>query len=162
MIVADTSALISLATIEVLGLVMDHFDVHTTSIVIEELRNTARYDDDAGAAAQHALEQDKLTVHDMRGDVFTSSRVDRGEGSCCALADRLNAEFLLTDDLHALPELQNLTQAKTVISPIVLKALMERGILEQREALDHLEQLAKNRDWLGAPIYRRAQRLLRE
>lgn len=52
MIVADTSALISLATAGVLDIVLAEFDVHTTDTVIEELEDTARFDDAHGAGAQ--------------------------------------------------------------------------------------------------------------
>lgn len=162
MIVADTSALISLATADVLDIVLAEFDVHTTDTVIEELEDTARFDDAHGAGAQQVLDQqDQLTVHTVEGG-FTSSRVDAGEGSCCALADDIDAAFLLTDDLRALPELQRLIDARVAISPIVLKALVTRGVLDRDGALDRLERLAATRDWLGAPIYRRARRLFDE
>jgi hypothetical protein len=58
--------------------------------------------------------------------------------------------------------LQQLTDAQVAISPIVLKALVNRGVLEREEALQRLEQLAETRDWLGAPIYRRAKQLFDE
>jgi hypothetical protein len=45
------------------------------------------------------------------------------------------------------------------ISPIVLKALVDRDVLDRNVAEDHLEELAQQRDWLGAPIYRRARTL---
>ncbi|MFB6299797.1 MAG: hypothetical protein ABEH65_06000 [Halobacteriales archaeon] len=162
MIVADTSALISLATADIFDIVLVEFDVHTTDTVIEELEDTASFDDVHGAGAQQALNrQDQLTVHTVE-EGFTSSRVDTGEGSCCALADDIDAVFLITDDLRALPELQRLTDANVAISPIVLKALVTRGVLDRDDALARLERLAGTRDWLGAPIYRRARRLFDE
>lgn len=160
MIVADTSALVSLATADTLGLVLDEFDVHTTETVIEELEDTAGYDDAHGTAAQDALDmRERMTVHAVAGEVVTSSRIDAGEGSCCALAGELEADFVLTDDLRALPELQRLVEARVAISPIVLKALVKRGVLDRAGAVERLERLAETRDWLGAPIYRRARRL---
>lgn len=71
----------------------------------------------------------------------------------------LDAESLLTDDLRALPELEALVAARVAISPLVLRALLERGVLDRAEARTRLETIAETRDWLGAPIYRRAQRL---
>lgn len=160
MIVADTSALISLATVDLLGTFLTEFDVHTTEYVLEELEDTSQYDDRHGDAAQIVLDhQDRITTHQISGE-FTSSRVDRGEGSCALLTQELeDAEFLITDDLHALPELQTVADAKVAISPIVLKALVQRDVLEQGEALEKLDELAERRDWLGAPIYRRAEKL---
>jgi predicted nucleic acid-binding protein len=160
MIVADTSALISLTTAECLDLFLDEFDIHTTATVIDELEETAGYDDSHGKAATNILDnQNRLTVHTVENDVPETSRIDQGEGSCVVLADQRSADFLVTDDLRALPELQQLTDAQVAISPIVLKALVNRGVLEREEAVQRLEQLAETRDWLGAPIYRRAKQL---
>lgn len=159
MIVADTSSLISLATVDLLDALLTEFDVHTTELVIAELEETSSYDDQDGNAAQTVLDkQDRFTVHDVQGAV-TSSRVDRGEGSCARLTEEIDADFLITDDLRGLPELQTMAAAKVAISPIVLKAFVRRDVLGEEAARETLDELAENRDWLGAPIYRRAQRL---
>jgi predicted nucleic acid-binding protein len=123
------------------------------------LEETSDYDDRHGEAAQIVLDnRNQITVHDVEGE-FTSSRIDQGEGSCAKLTKGIDAEFLITDDLQALPELQTLTSSKVGISPIILKALTQKDVLTQREALDKLEELAEHRNWLGAPIYRRAKNL---
>ncbi|MFC6989628.1 hypothetical protein ACFQJD_14640 [Haloplanus sp. GCM10025708] len=159
MIVADTSSLISLASIDLLDTLLTEFDVHTTELVLEELAETSEYNDRHGEAAQIVLDQrDQITIHDIQGE-FTSSRVDEGEGSCALLTKEKEAEFLITDDLRALPELQTVADAKVAISPIVLKALVQRDVLTVERAREKLDVLAENRDWLGAPIYRRAQDL---
>ncbi|WP_255197765.1 hypothetical protein [Halorarius litoreus] len=159
MIVADTSALISLASIDLLDIFLTEFNVHTTEVVVNELEDTAGYDDRHGDAAQIVLDNlDRIPTHQPKGE-FESSRVDHGEGSCAVLTKELDADFLITDDLRALPELQTVADSKVAISPIVLKALVQRDVLEQADAVEKLDELAKQRDWLGAPIYRRAKRL---
>jgi len=159
MIAADTSALISLASIDVLDTFLTEFDVHTTETVVEELENTADYEDVHGEAAEQVLDQlDRITVHHLQAE-FTSSRVDLGEGDCALLTQEEDAEFLVTDDLRALPELQTVADSQVAISPIVLTALVKRDVLEREEALEKLDELASRRDWLGAPIYRRARHL---
>jgi predicted nucleic acid-binding protein len=160
MIVADTSALITLATADTLQTVLTEFDVHTTETVIQELEETAEYNDIHGDAATETLNQkDSFTIHNTEDPGFESSRIDSGEASCITLIQEQEAEFLITDDLRALPELQTLVDAKVAISPIMLKALVKRGVLTSEEAVKRVEQLAEARDWLGRPIYRRAQRL---
>ncbi len=159
MIAADTSALISLATVDLLDTFLTEFDVHTTEKVVEELEATGEYDDTHGEASETVLDHlNQITVHQVKGE-FESSRIDQGEGTCALLTKAINVEFLITDDLHALPELQTVTDAQVAISPIVLKALVKREVLEQEQALNKLNELAEQRDWLGAPIYRRAQNL---
>ena len=160
MIVADTSALVSLSTADLLTVFLDEYDVHTTATVVEELEETAEYEDSHGKASQEVLEvSDRITVHETEGGEPFSSRVDEGEGSCARLAREVGAEYLITDDLRALPELQNLVDAEVAISPIVLKALVKRGVLESSEAEEKLDEIAQDRDWLEAPIYRRARGL---
>mgnify|MGYP000527786438 CR=1 FL=1 len=163
MIVADTSALISLTAADTLNLLLDEFDVHTTDAVIEELENLTSYEDATAEHAQQVLDRkEQMMVHEIEARDFQSSRVDEGEGSCVQLTRHKEADFLITDDLRALPELQTLTETRIAISPIVLKALVKRGVLERREALERLEKAAEERDWLEAPIYRRARRLFDE
>lgn len=160
MIVADTSALVSLATVDLLSTTLEEFDVHTTRTVLEELEETAAYDDPHGAAATRVLERvDDLEVHGTDDTDLQSSRIDAGEATCLALARDLGAEFLLTDDLRALPELQAVADARVAISPILLRALVKREVLSDADARERLERLARTRDWLGAPIYRRALEL---
>lgn len=45
MIVADPSALLSLASGDILETVLEEFEVHTTETVVEEVEETTRYDD---------------------------------------------------------------------------------------------------------------------
>jgi predicted nucleic acid-binding protein len=163
MIVIDTSSLITLSTATVLPLVLEEYDVHTTETVIQELEETAAYDDTHGEAARAVLENENgITVHRTGERTFQSSRIDSGEGSCALLTRDIDAAFLITDDLRALPELQSITDSNVAISPILLKALVERDVLERDDALEKLDRIADERDWLGAPIYRRARRLFDE
>ena len=159
MLVADRSALVSLETISVLATVCEEYDVNTTETVVAELESTAEYDDTGGEAAQSCLDRrERLRVHTV-DDPLTSSRIDVGEGSCAVLAVDRDADFLLTDDLRALPELAGAVAAQVAISPIVLRALVNRGVLTADAARDHLDTLAERRRWLGSPIYRRATSL---
>lgn len=163
MIVVDTSAFVSLGTTAVFPLVVDEFDIHTADTVRDELEDTASYDDVHGVAAENVLDREsEFTVHSVSEPELTSSRIDSGEASCVRCCRNLEAAFLITDDLRALPELQQLVDTRVAISPILLKALVKRGSLEQRDAREQLETLAENRDWLGSPIYRRAKELFDE
>ncbi len=163
MIVIDTSAAISLATANSLEIVLEQFDSHTTESVRQELENTAEYDDIHGTAAMAVLEhEEEYVVHLTNESTRYSSRIDQGEASCVTLAQELDADFLITDDFRALPELQHVTNSKVAISPLLLKALVKRGELENQQARERVEMVAENRDWLGFPIYRRAKRLFEE
>lgn len=160
MIVVDTSSFISLAMTDVLSLVLLEFDVHTSKTVIGELEAMAEYTDRHGTAARTVLRnQDQITIHRDSEQPIQTSRIDPGEGSCAVLTRHIDAEFLITDDLRALPELNSIVNATVAISPLLLKALVIRGELSRDEAMERLEQIARSCDWLEAPIFRRAKRL---
>ncbi|NIA09350.1 MAG: hypothetical protein GWP10_06390 [Nitrospiraceae bacterium] len=55
-LVADTSALVSLASASLLSLVLSEFDVVVTDIVVSELDAMSTFDDAHGRAATLALE----------------------------------------------------------------------------------------------------------
>jgi predicted nucleic acid-binding protein len=163
MIVVDTSAFISLTIADVLNTVLTEYDVHTSQQVLDELDATADYDDSHGTAADQVLTHtEAITVHTIDDPDIQTSRIDAGEATCVQLARQCDADFLITDDLRALPELQQLTDAQVAISPILLRALVKRNVLTNQEAQDRLEEVAASRDWLGAPIYRRAQQLFEQ
>ena len=162
MIVADTSALVSLASIDRLDLLFAEFDVYTTETVVAELQETAEYEDNHTQAARAVLDRNEAVTVNEIDEPIETGRIDAGEGSAVVLARERDADFLITDDLRALPELQAVTETRIAISPIVLRALVDRGVLAVQDARSDVEQLATERDWLGAPIYRRAKELFEE
>jgi len=79
---------------DVLDHVLEEFDVATTAAAVEELEETAEYDDLHGAGAAAVLDaEDALTVVDIEGNQFETSRIDVGEASCVAEARELDAAF---------------------------------------------------------------------
>ncbi|WP_138007713.1 hypothetical protein [Halalkalirubrum salinum] len=160
MIVVDTSAFISIEIGDALDLVLSTYEVHTTTVVVDELRSTAAYDDSHGRAADEVLGSiERISVHDQSPSGATTTRIDAGEASCAQVVQDIDAEFLITDDLRALPELEALVDCRVAISPILLRALVTNGLLSNTEAKRRLEAIAHTRDWLGAPIYRHATEL---
>jgi len=160
MLVIDTSGLISLASINILETVIEEYEVHVTREVVEELNETANYEDSHAESSEKALEKISDTeIHELDVGEFESSRVDKVEYSCVLLANKIEADFVITDDFRSLPELKSLIDSQIAISPIMLKALVKRDLIQESEARQMLEELAENRNWLGAPIYRHAQKL---
>jgi predicted nucleic acid-binding protein len=160
MLVVDTSAFISLAVGSALDSVLEEYEIVTTQAVWSELEETAAYDDIHGQGAADVLSvQDQVTVMELTGEAFVTSRIDDGEASCVAAVAETEAAFLITDDYRALPELQELVDCEVALSPIVLRALVKRGVLTEVEATEAFDTIAEQRDWLGAPINRYARRL---
>lgn len=160
MLVIDTSAFLSLASVKLLETVLEEYEVHTTEAVYEELQNTAEYEDIHAKAAEKAIKlSSEFQSHKVETGDFESSRIDKGEYSCVVLANQLETEYVLTDDFRALPELKSLADCQVAISPIMLKALVKRNKLSKKKAKQKLDTLAENRNWLGSPIYRHAKKM---
>lgn len=161
MLVVDTSAFISLAVGDVHRLLVDEFDIRTTQVVREELAETADYDDSHGIAASRVLEIfDNVTVVSVTGQSFLTSRIDHGEASCVEAVRQADADFLVTDDFRALPEMRELVDAEVALCPIVLQALVKRDVISETDATKTLEEIARGRDWLETPLYRYGRQIL--
>jgi len=158
MLILDTSAFISLGICDCVEILLNEFDLHTSGAVMDELEELSGYDDLEADVAERWLERkDQLNVHQVgEAGEFDHGKIDRGEGSCAVLARKIDAEFLITDDVRALPLLKNIASTEVVISPIVLKALVKRGLLGDDEAKEKLEKLIEKRDWFETPIYERS------
>jgi len=160
MLVTDTSALISLAVGSVLSETVAEFDLATTATVRSELTQTAEYDDRHGEAATTVLQhQDKIETIETGGEQFVTSRIDTGEASCVALTRAVETDFFVTDDFRALPEIEVVVEAEAVLSPFLVRALADRGVLSRATAQTAFDTIVEERDWIDAPIYRYAQTL---
>lgn len=158
MLVVDTSAFISLGLCDETGDLLDGFEVHTSREVIQELEEISEYGDREAEAAREVLdEKEKMMIHEVgKAGEFKHGRIDRGEGSCGVLAEKIRPDLLVTDDIRALPYLENISSTRVVISPIVLKALVKREVLDEKEAKKKVKVMLKERDWFETPIYEKA------
>ncbi len=161
MIVVDTSAFISLGFCDLVLVLLKEFEVHTTEVVIDELKEMREYEDEEGETAKKVIEnKDEITIHEFDKKFnFKQRDIDRGEGSCAVLAKNTGTDFLITDDVRALPYLKTISMTKVVFSPIVLKALVHRNILSEKEAEEKLTDLIESRDWFETPIYEKSLEL---
>lgn len=159
MIVVDTSGFLALAKADSIDPVLTQFDVHTTTTVSSELMQISGSDDTFSNAAQRILTRNtQFNAHPV-DDFVETSRIGPGEGSCLKLVNDLDANFLVTDNHRALPELRNASDAEIVTPPVVLKALVYRQLITDEEARDRIARIVDTEDWLATPLYRRAENL---
>jgi len=163
-LVADASALVSLASVSLLSLVLSEFIVVVSDVVVRELKEMSTYADTYGNAANEVLRNiDRIKVKKASNyQRFKTSRIDAGEASCMEIIESGEQDYLLTDDFRALGEIEKQIGEKVVLSPIILKVLVIRGIIDKSEALAKLNEMAEKRDWLGRPIYRYAKKYFEE
>lgn len=163
-LVADTSALVSLAITEetrriAVPLLLDGYDVTVPNQVIEELEDIAAYDDRDGTAARAVLEsRDRLTVHET--EIDPDFPLDKGENAAIQLANRTGADFFYCDEYNQLALIHaSVTDARLVTTPRLLKAFVVHDDLSQEEAKSLLEEIADRRSWDGNAYVQQATRL---
>jgi predicted nucleic acid-binding protein len=163
-LVADTSALVSLASTEearqrALPLLVDGYDVAVPDVVLEELETIAQYEDDHGTAARAVLDtRDRLTTHSV--DLDPEFPLDDGENAAIQLADRIDAAFFYCDEYNQLALVHaSLSEARLVTTPRLLKAFVVHGDLSKSEAKFLLDGIASSRSWDGNAYVHQAAHL---
>jgi len=167
LLVADTSALVSLGT------VADHspnpldplLDSHTVVVpeqVVDELTETASYDDASGRAAQAVL--DRRSSFEVRSvELDETFPLDDGENAAVTLANEVEAVQLLCDEFNRLALVHaSLAETRLVTTPILLTALVRNDALSPDDADGFLAEMSDARSWSSNSYVERAKNTLRQ
>lgn len=164
-VVADTSALVSLGTVaggdpDPLALLLDEYDLVVPERVVAELDETAGYDDAHSAAAERVLaEHRRFEVASVSLD--ESFPLDDGENAAVTLANDRDAAFLLCDEYNSIGLVHaSLRDVRLVTTPTLLAVFVEAGRLSASAARDLLDAMAGARSWTGSSYVARARETL--
>jgi predicted nucleic acid-binding protein len=167
LIVADTSALVSLGTVadatpNPLDALFDSHALVVPAQVVTELSETASYDDPSGAAAQAVLDRrPSYKVHEVELD--ETFPLDDGENAAVTLANEFDAAQLLCDEFNQLALVHaSLAETRLVTTPLLLTALVRAGKLSPDEAADLLSTISNARSWATNSYVARARATLRQ
>lgn len=166
-LVADTSGLVSLGIAvdqdpDPLACCLTTYDVRVPETVIDELRETATYDDEHGQAAQTVLDKiDELTVTSVELDA--DFPLDDGENAAVTLANHVDAAFCLCDEFNRLGLVHaSLANTRLMTTPTLLSVLVRTEKFTPDEALILLEYISQARSWEANSYVQRAESLLEE
>jgi predicted nucleic acid-binding protein len=166
-IVADTSALVSLGTVvdattNPLDILLESHELLLPEQVLEELAETASYDDASGAAAQAVLDRkNAFEVHLVELD--ETFPLDDGENAAVTLANEVNAVQLLCDEFNRLALIHaSLVETRLVTTPILLTALVRNDVLSPDSAQRFLERMSEARSWSANSYVARARATLQQ
>lgn len=170
LVVADTSALISLGVGKMLAKCVDIVKIVIPSRVNTELIETSAFDDRHGQAAIeviHLIAKGQIEVLSVQGPekveklCSSSSRIDRGEAEALVLAQERSAPILITDDFRSLPALKKVSgQVEVHLSVYLLARLVLEGRITIAEAQVVLDKISQNRSWEASAIYQLAKRYI--
>ncbi|AEN06194.1 hypothetical protein [Halolamina sp.] len=167
LIVADTSALVSLGTVadsspNPLDLLLDSHTVVVPAPVVAELTETASYDDASGRAAQAVL--DRQSAFEVRSvELDETFPLDDGENAAVTLANEIDAVQLLCDEFNRLALVHaSLAETRLVTTPILLTALVRNEAISPDAADEFLTEMSDARSWSSNSYVERAKATLRQ
>src|SRR3989344_7489089 len=146
----DTSALISLESINILEQVLKLFSINTTNSVIKELEEFAKHDDKYGKIAKNVLKlKSGFTIEscEIKESIKYIESTDN-ELYNLALKKKLP---LVTDETKFVHHARD--KIEVYFTAIFLVMLKEAGYFTKKEALDKLEELRDIRNWRNNIIY---------
>ena len=148
--ILDTSALISLESINILEQVLKLFSVTTTNSVIKELEEFAKYDDKYGKIAKNILKlKTKFTIESCKiTESIKYLEPTDNELYNLALKKKLP---LVTDETKFVHHTRH--KIEVYFSTVFLILLTEAKYLTKKEVLDKLEELRDIRNWRDNIIY---------
>jgi predicted ribonuclease YlaK len=164
-VVADTSALVSLGIVaDADWNPLDHLLANHTLVlparVIDELDDTAAYDDASGTAAERVL--DRQSALDVRhASLDDSFPLDDGENAAIVVANECDATQFLCDEFNQLALVHaSLIDTRLVTTPLLLVAFVQNGAVSASTAQRLIERMADARSWSNNTYVERATAVL--
>jgi predicted nucleic acid-binding protein len=164
-VVADTSALVSLGTVadadpDPLSHLLSEYDVVVPERVVAELDDVAAYDDAHGRAAERVLAR-RAGFEGASTTLDASFPLDDGENAAVSLANDRDADFLVGDEYNSVGLVHaSLRDSRFVTTPKLLAVFVETGALTADDARSLLEAMVEERSWDGNSYVERAARTL--
>jgi len=146
----DTSALISLESINILEQVLKLFSITTTNSVIKELEEFTKYDDKYGKIAKNILKlKSRFTIESCK--VAESIKyIESTDNELYNLALKKKLP-LVTDETKLVHHTRH--KIEVYFSPVFLILLLKSGYLSKEIALELLEELRNIRNWRNNILY---------
>jgi rRNA-processing protein FCF1 len=160
-LVIDTSALVSIETVNLVSRVLKYFDIIITEIVRQELLELSQYHDDHGKSSKRILgmiNKDQIKIITIGDYSRHLTEVDIGEASCLELAICEKADYLITDDCNCFWYLSS-NFKNTVFSIFLVRLLSNLREITHEEGWEYIERIREKRTWGNNLIYRKAKEI---
>ena len=148
--ILDTSALISLESINILEKVLKLFLITTTNSVIKELDEFAKYDDKYGKIAKNVLKLKNKFIIESCEIKESIKYIESTDNELYNLALKKKLP-LVTDETKFVHHARD--KIEVYFTTVFLVMLTETGHFTKKEALNKLEELRDIRNWRDNIIY---------
>jgi len=163
-VVADTSALVSIACArtDLLGVLVGEYELTVPLEVVDELEETAAYDDEQARAAERALRSVKgSAVGVQETELDPDFPLDKKQNAAVTLANTADADPFLCDEFNRIGLIHaSLSSARLVTTPKLLEVLVHRRALTRSDAVEALDDVSELRNWGNNSYVERARETL--
>ncbi len=155
-LVADTSALLSLACSRFFDDILENNEILITQSVVKELNEFAHYADFLGIKAKEVLRK-KLVVQNPTQIIRIGLEQAESEVISLALQHKCNA---LTDDAHAARVAAE--KLKFLVKPsfYLLLLLYKKNKISKADLINDIQLTLKQRNWLGGALWEYAASII--
>jgi predicted nucleic acid-binding protein len=80
------------------------------------------------------------------------NNIDIGEAQILSLAGTCKCDYIITDDVRALPYMKSVAEVKVLTSVFVICLLYDAGVLSRGDALNSIKEITVSRDWYGGVL----------
>lgn len=160
-LIIDTSALVSIETVNLVSRLLKYFDVIISDTVRLELIELSQYEDEHGKSSRRILEMvNKSQIKIKNVEIFQQhlTEIDSGEASCLELALSEKADYLITDDCNSFWYL-TLYFKNTVFSIFLVRLLSNLKEITDEEGWEFIERIREKRTWGNNLIYKKAREM---
>ncbi len=159
-LVFDTSALISLDSVNCLELLKDCVEFLITSEVKNELVGLSKSEKNVESFLKEIeFKESFVSIPEKYKNAY--KWLGKGEISSLVLAQNENKEIVI-DDVEALEIILRIFKVRIKFSVHLIYFLVLKGKLTPKEGLDKIERLRKIRSWESNVIYRAARNIWRK
>lgn len=155
-LVADTSALLSLACSKFLEEILENNEIIITQSVMNELNEFARYADFLGIRAKEVLSK-KLVVKNPKQTISIGLEQAESEVISLALEHKCIA---LTDDAHAARVASEKLKFNAKPSFYLLLLLYKKNKISKTDLINEVQLMLRRRNWLSGALWEYAISLM--
>lgn len=154
-ILADTSALVSLEIKNFVDLASKYIKFSISNGVLKELQDISQFSDVHARSARDVLElvkKDVIAVRPMSAREEHLQNIDLGESEILTLSESGEYDYIITDDVKALPYIKSVANVKVFTSVFIIRLLYDINVVSREEALNSIKEISASRDWYGGML----------
>lgn len=123
--------------------------------VLKELQDISQFSDVHARSASDVLklvQNNTIAVRPMPAKDEHIQNIDLGEAEILTLSESGEYDYIITDDVKALPYIKSVANVKVFTSVFIIRLLYDINVVSREEALNSIKEISASRDWYGGML----------